>query len=58
MYSEIFTCPTNPMKYLVMPINEKSLALSQWDHVGVTHIETKISGLKGNLLSFGARSLW
>jgi hypothetical protein len=54
-YSEILTCPTTPMKYLVMRINEKSLALSQWDHVWVTHIETKFSGLKGNPLSFGAR---
>jgi hypothetical protein len=30
------------MKYFDMPINEKRLVLSQWDHVGVTHRNKKI----------------
>jgi hypothetical protein len=34
-YSELFTCPCVelPMKYLGMPIDEKKLAVSQWDPV-------------------------
>jgi hypothetical protein len=34
-YSKIFTCPTIvlPMKYLGMSIDEKILAVSQWDPI-------------------------
>jgi hypothetical protein len=42
------------MKYLAMPIDEKKLAASQWDHVE-EKIGKKIVGWKGNMLSMGDR---
>jgi hypothetical protein len=53
-YSEIFTCPVAdlPMKYLEMPIDEKKVAVSQWEPVG-EKFGKKIAGWKGNMLSIG-----
>jgi hypothetical protein len=52
-YSEIFTCPIAelPMKYLEMPIDEKKLAVSQWDPLD----EILERRWKENMLSIGDR---
>jgi hypothetical protein len=55
-YSELFTCPCAelPMKYLGMPIDEKKLAVSQWDPVE-EKCGKNIVGWKGKVFSIGDR---